>query len=117
MTNNLRAISQDWMQKFMETWTACALAMVQGDLTVFTVKHAVTAGKTGLAAATAIVVTKYLAKIDNRFMVAWLTGVMTMCADIVVHPTHFGAHWHEAAITGVGAAFLALMLSGALYRR
>ena len=114
---NYSSIGKDWFQKFMEAWTACALAMVQGNLSVFTWKHAITAGKTGLAAATAVVITKYLAKIDNRWMIAWLTGVMTMCADFIVHPTHFGEHWHEAAVTGVGAAFLALMLSGVLNKK
>jgi len=110
-------IIRDWIQKFGEAWTACALAMVQGDLTIFTLKHAITAGKTGLAAATAVIVTRYLAKIDNQWMIAWLTGVMTMCADIIVHPTHFGEHWHEAAVTGAGAAFLALILSGVLNKK
>ena len=117
MIDQIKRIQADWLQKFMETWTACALAMVQGDLSVFTMKHAMIAGKTGLAAATAVIITKYLAKIESKWMIAWLTGVMTMCADIVVHPTHFGEHWHEAAVTGVGAAFLALMLSGVLNKK
>ena len=100
------------MQKFMEAWTACSLAMVQGDLTVFTVDHAITAAKTGVGAGTAIVLTTLLLKAENRWAMAWLTGICVMVVDICIHPTHFGEHWHEAFVTGLGA----LMLSGILYR-
>ena len=82
------------------------LCMVQGDLSVLTVSHALTASKTGALAGLAYVFTSYFAVVDNKWFAAWLTGVLTMVADIVVHPTHFGDNWMEAACTGLAAAIL-----------
>ena len=102
-----------WWQKFSEAWTACALTMVQGDLSVFSINHAQVAAKTGLGAATAVVLTSLILQMPNRWAMAWLTGICVMLVDICIHPTHFGEHWHEAFVTGLGA----LMLSGILYRK
>ena len=99
-------------QKFMEAWTACSIMMVQGNLSVFTVKHAITAAKTGVIAALLVVLTSYVIQLNNRYIMAWMTGVLTALADMVIHPTHFGPNWMEAACTGLGA----LMLSGILYK-
>lgn len=101
------------LQKFGEAWTACSIMMVQGDFTVFTIKHGLTAAKTGSIAAILLVFTSYFVALQNRFVMAWMTGVMVSLADIVIHQTHFGMHWHEAVLTGLGAA----MLSGFLYRK
>ena len=95
-----------WFDKFSQAWTACMLCMVQGDLTVLTLSHALTASKTGTLAGVAYVATSLLTKVDNKWFAVWLTGVLTMLADIVVHPTHFGDNWMEAACTGLGAAIL-----------
>lgn len=100
-------------QKFMEAWTACAIMMVQGNFLVFTTGHAITAAKTGSTAALLVVLSSYCIQLDNRYILAWITGIMTGLADILIHPTHFGPNWMEAAVTGLGA----LMLSGILYRR
>lgn len=80
--------------------------MVQGDLTVLSLGHALTASKTGALAGLAYVLTSYFTKVDNKWFAIWLTGVLTMVADIVAHPTHFGDNWVEAACTGLGAAIL-----------
>ena len=115
-----KRIQKDWLQKFCEIWTSCAVAMVGGDLTVISLKHAMIAGKTGVMAATAVVIAKYLARVDNKFMVAWITGVITMMCDLLSHANHSNFYgdgwWHEAAITGVGAAILGLLLSGVLHK-
>ena len=95
-----------WTEKFSQAWTACLLCMVQGDLTVISLQHALTASKTGAIAGLAYVLTSYLTKVDNKWFAVWLTGALTMLADIIVHPTHFGANWMEAACTGLGAAIL-----------
>ena len=100
-------------QKFGEAFTACSVMMVQGDFTVFTVKHGITAAKTGSIAAILIVFTSYFVALQNRFIMAWISGIMVALADVVIHQTHFGLHWHEAALTGLGA----MMLSGFLYRK
>ena len=103
MTHYLKTM----MEKFSQAWTACMLCMVQGDLTVLTINHALTASKTGLLTGVAYCITMLgNGQPKGRWYPAWLTGVLTMAADIVVHPTHFGDQWVEAACTGVGAALL-----------
>ena len=101
---------QAFAEKFGQSWSACMLCMVQGDLSVVNMGHAITASKTG--ALTGIVYCISLLVDDfpkGRWFPVWLTGVLTMCADIVVHPTHFGNQWVEAACTGAAAAFLCFM--------
>lgn len=91
--------------KFLQAWSACMLCMVQGDLTVLTVDHALTASKTGFFAGLAYCITLFLdGNSVSVWKAAWLTGVLTMVADIIVHPTHFGDQWLEAFCTGLGAA-------------
>ncbi len=98
-------------EKFGEAWTACMVCMVQGDLTVLTLNHAITASKTGIIAGIAIVISSYWHRIDNKYGLIWATGVLTAVADIVVHPSQFGPQWAEALVTGVGAGILAWVLS------
>lgn len=106
-----------WLQKFGEAWTACLLCMVQGDLSVITLSHAVTAAKTGLGASTAIVVASLVGKAwMDGYRLVWLTGLFTALVDIMVHPTHFGHEWAEAVLTGVVAMALAFIFQK-LFRR
>lgn len=86
------------------------LCMVQGDLTVLTFNHAFIASRTGFLAAIAFIITSKYTVINNKWSNAWLTGMLTMVADIIVHPTHFGSQWVEAACTGLGAAILCYVL-------
>ena len=95
-------------RKFSEAWTSCLLCMVQGDLTVISLKHAITAGKTGLLTAMAVLLLSYSKHFStSTYTLAWLTGVLTMLADMLIHPPHFIG---EAVLTGVGAGVLALLL-------
>ena len=101
----MHAIRQ-WFEKFCEAWTACALCMVQGDLSVFSIDHALTASKTGSVAATAVTLC-FLVRIKSEIVLVWLTGLLTACVDIMIHPSHFGPEWLESIVTGVGAMILA----------
>ena len=94
-------------EKFSEAWTACMMCMVQGDLSVISLKHAYVASKTGILTGIGVVITSYVARLDNKYGNAAVTGLVTALADIAVHPTHFGEVWTEAAITGLVAALLA----------
>jgi len=94
-------------EKFGEAFTACGVVMVQGDLSVLSLKHAMIAAETGLAAGIAVVVGSYWERINTKWGLIWLTGVATASVDIMVHPTHFGPEWAEAAVTGAGAGLLA----------
>lgn len=99
------------IEKFSEAWTACMLCMVQGDLTVISISHAITASKTGIIAGIAVVIASYWNRIDNKYGLIWATGVLTAIADLTVHSSHFGPEWAEAVVTGIGAAGLAWILS------
>jgi len=99
-----------FVEKFGEAWTACMLMMVQGDVTVLTLNHALTASKTGVITGVSFVITSLFASINNKWANAWLTGLLTMVADIVAHPTHFGPQWLEASCTGLGAAILCYLI-------
>jgi len=98
---------QVFIEKFLQAWSACMLCMVQGDLTVLTLNHALTASKTGILTGFAFWLTSLGdGQPKGRWYPAWVTGVLTMASDIVVHPTHFGEQWMEAACTGLAAAGL-----------
>lgn len=97
-------------EKFLQAFSACMLCMVQGDLTVLTLNHAFTASKTGLLTGIAYwITTKIDGKQGSAWKGAWLTGLLTMVADIVIHPTHFGDNWMEAFCTGLVAAGICLI--------
>ncbi len=103
MKKEIKAICE----KFTQAWSACMICMVQGDLTVLTVSHAFTASKTGLLTGIAYLITiKGNGEPRSQWVAVWLTGVLTMVSDIVVHPSHFGGQWVEAFCTGIGAAAL-----------
>lgn len=102
---------------FTEAWTACVLCMVQGDLTVISLNHAIVAAKTGtLAGLGMLIVCLTFKGKPNILVVAWVTGVLTTIADLITHPTHFGYWWTEGVVTGIGAGLLALILNYTVYR-
>ena len=84
-------------------------AMAQGDLRVLTWKHVVVAYNTGIKTAITYAICCLLLRRISAFGAIALTGVVTAFADLVTHPTHFGSAWSEAAATGFGASFLALI--------
>lgn len=95
-------------RKFSEAWTSCLLCMVQGDLSVLTIHHAMIAGKTGIYTAAAVFILSFSKKFpNNEYTLAWLTGMITMFADMISHPSHI----IENLCTGLGAGLLALILS------
>ena len=106
----MKQYSKVFAEKFSQAWSACMLCMVQGDLAALTLNHALTASKTGILTGCAFILTSLGdGQPKGTWYPAWVTGVLTMVSDIVVHPTHFGDHWVEAACTGAAAAFLCFM--------
>ena len=95
-------------EKFGQAWTACLVCMVQGDLSVLSLHHAITASKTGGLTGIAMVVAALLPW-DSKWIGVFLTGVFAMLADMVTHPSHFGGHWTEALLTGFGAMVLCII--------
>lgn len=103
--------SRLFLKRFREAWTSCLLFMVQGDVTALTVNHALTASKTGAIAGLAFVLLSF-SKIlkDDKMTITITIGVLTMMADYLIHPTHFGPELAEAVCTGVGAAVIAYLM-------
>jgi len=103
--------SRLFLKRFREAWTSCLLFMVQGDVTALTVGHALTASKTGAIAGLAFVLLSF-SKIlkDDKMTITITIGVLTMMADYLIHPTHFGPELAEAVCTGVGAAVIAYLM-------
>ncbi len=83
--------------------------MVEGNLSALTVSHAITAAKTGSIAGVGFVIAAQFGGDKNKWLSAWVIGIITMAVDILVHPTHFGPEWMEAACTGLGAALLCVL--------
>ena len=102
----LALICRQWFEKFTQAWAACLFMMVEGNLTALTVNHAITAAKTGTLAGLGFVIAAQFGGDKKKWLSAWIIGAITMVADILVHPTHFGPAWLEAACTGLGAALL-----------
>ena len=95
---------------FGQAWTACCLAMVQGNVTVLTMGHAITAAKTGILTAFVMFVALFIKNNPSKWFIAWLTGIATIGADLIAHPSHFGTAYTEALVTGAGAFLLAVLM-------
>ena len=103
----MKRATQQFQEKFMMAWTACMICMVQGDLTVVSLDHAITASKTGALSGVAYALVTLAGRDPkNTMLAASLTGILTMGADLIIHPTHFGPDWMEAFCTGLGAGLL-----------
>ena len=99
-----------WSEKFGEAWTACMLCMVQGDVTVMTLGHALTASKTGALTGAGCVLASFVSRTRNKVADAFMTGIVTSSADIMVHPSHFGLKMSESLLTGLCAASICYLL-------
>ena len=96
-----------FLQKFIESFTACGLVMVQGDLSVFELKHFYMAGEVGLLTGLAFVVVAYMNKLENDLLPIYLTGVFVAIADYLTHPSMIGGQLVEPIITGTAAMLIA----------
>lgn len=89
-----------------EAFTACMLAMVQGNLLVVSVSHVVVATQTGLASGVLATAVVWMMRARSRWVVALTLGLITSVVDYMVHPGMFGPVFAEAAVTGAVAAAL-----------
>ena len=105
------------LDKFSQSFTACMIAMVQGDLSVISVAHAQTASKTGVLAAAAMLVVTLLPEYRFiRWFEYWLLGVFTAIADYMIHDSHFGTPISEALATGMIAVAIAIIYDYVILR-
>ena len=94
------------LKRFAEAWVACLTMMVQGNLFELTLDHALKASKTGAISAITFCIATAVFKVYDKVVIATIMGVLTGLTDYMVHPTHFGPGWSEAAATGMIAAIL-----------
>lgn len=97
-----------FVEKFGQSWSACMLVMVQGDVSVLTLSHAVTASKTGTLTGIAFVIAQTVPW-TSKLLPIYLTGLLTAVADYIVHPGMFGAEGVEAITTGAVAMAIAVL--------
>lgn len=99
-----------------ESFTACMVAMVQGNLLAVTVGHVVIASQTGLASGLLATLLVWLTRARSRWAVSLVLGGVTVVVDAVVHPGMFGPVFAEAAVTGAVAGGLSYAVGAAIGR-
>lgn len=104
--SSIKAKFDLWLEKFSEAWLACAICMVQGDLSVFSWSHAWIATQTGTATGLAVVICSFIPN-TREIHILWLTGLLAATADLLVHNLS-KAGYIESICTGIGAMLLAL---------
>ena len=94
-----------WTEKFGEAWGACMICMVQGDLTIISLNHAVTASKTGALTGLAMIIASFVPW-TNKWIGVFLTGIFTMIADYV---TGWSSTLIQPIATGIGAMVICII--------
>ena len=99
-----------WVGRFRDAFSACSLVMVQGDASALTLNHIYVATETGFIAAVGATIVFIYNKeyVDNKYVLAGVTGLCTAIADLAAHPSHIGNWSTEAIVTGIGAGLLTL---------
>lgn len=93
-----------------ESATACLLTMVQGNPLALTLTHWAVASQTGLISGSIATAALFLARKRQRLAVAVVLALTTMLVDYFSHPSHFGALFAEAIVTGLAAGALSLIV-------
>ena len=95
---------------FCEATPACLLVMVQGNIWLATIGHVQKAVETGFITGVGVLILSFFTHrwLSNKYVVAGITGGMCFVADLLVHPSHFGAFTTEAMVTGTFTAIISL---------
>lgn len=95
-----------FVENTAESTLACMIAMTQANLLLVTAGHWIVAAQTGIIAGSATAALVVLSKLQKRWVVSILLGVLTAFVDFWVHPGSFGPVFMEAAVTGLVAGLL-----------
>ena len=90
------------------------MLMLQGNLMAITSTHVGIAAQTGLLAvapALGITFTRQAHHLANRWVTSVLLGACTFMADAAIHGSHYPGAYTEAALTGIGAFLLSMVVS------
>lgn len=96
-------------RSFLEAFSATSIVMVQGNFSVFTWSHLFTALSVGLYAFMGVMFALMVRPGSGKFFRAWATGVVTVFADRIIHPPHFGEEMTQAMLTGCVAFVIAII--------
>jgi hypothetical protein len=106
-----------FLQQFTGSFFACMFWMIQGDMSLVTTAHWITASQTGLAAATVLQSILQVPRLSPLMRGRWraflVTSLVVSSVDRCIHPGHFGVPLREALLTGVSAYGLNLATDGA----
>lgn len=106
-----------FVENVSEATVACLITMVQGNVLALGLSHWIIASQTGIVAGALTALAIVFTQIKKRWLIALLLGVATAAVDFYVHPGMFGPIAAEAAVTGIGAAVLSLLIGWWLDRR
>lgn len=106
-----------FLQQFTGSFFACMFWMTQGNMSLATPAHWITATQTGLAAATILQIILQVPKLSPLMNGRWrafvVTSLVVSSVDRCIHPGHFGGPLTEALLTGMSAYGLNLAMDGA----
>ena len=96
--------------KFSIAWISCILCMVQGNLSIINLNHALIASKTGTLTGLIVVTMSYI-KLNFRYKLPIFMFIGCFIGDLLIHPTHFGKFWTEAFVTALVASILTYFIT------
>ena len=100
--------------KAVEAGAVCLVLMVQGNLVDLTLAHLAIASKTGLLAvspALVVTFTQHARFFTNKWVSSGFLGICTFLADAALHGSHYPGAYTEAAMTGLGACVLSMVIA------
>jgi len=107
-------ITGSFLQQFENSFFACMFWMTQGNLSLSTPAHWITATKTGLGAATVLQIMLQVPRLSALMRGRWrafvVTSLVVSSVDLCSHPGHFGGPFAEALLTGMSAYGLNLAI-------
>ena len=99
-----------FFHKLSLAWLSCMIFMVQGNLPALTTKHALIATKTGTITGTLVVLMSFIPW-KFHFKLPILMFIGCFIADILIHSSHFGQQWAEAACTALLASVFSYVIT------
>ncbi|MHC4452687.1 MAG: hypothetical protein ACYS0E_21520 [Planctomycetota bacterium] len=105
-----------FVENIGESTVACLVAMVQGNLFAVSLTHWTIATRTGIVAGVLAAAALLVMRTTVRWRIAITLALVTGVVDYFMHPGMLGPGVTEAAVTGVGAGALSLLVGALLSR-
>jgi hypothetical protein len=96
-----------FFEKCFIGWIACFFVVSQGDFSNELLCMALLTGTIAGIACAGSSFLEFFTFGKNVWLEAWVTGILVMMADMIVHPSNIGnLFWIESALTGLCAAII-----------